>query len=153
MTMSFALLLALALCWAIWTDLSRRTIPNWLTLAIALAAPGWWWATGLSFWPDVAIQFGLALGLLVLFAGLFTLGAMGGGDVKLIAALGLWFTPVPMLRLLVVMALLGGIVTLATLVRHRIRNLSETIEVPYGIAIALAALWVMANQLLTIHVR
>ena len=36
-------LLAIALLFAAVTDLQRREIDNWLNLAIALAAPAFWW--------------------------------------------------------------------------------------------------------------
>ena len=46
--------LAIALLYAAFTDIRRRKIDNWLNLAIALAAPLFWWASGLSLWPGVA---------------------------------------------------------------------------------------------------
>ena len=143
-------LLAVALVRAAIGDLRSRTIPNWLNLAIALGAPLWWWAHGWSLWPDVAIQLGLGLAVFLLFAACFAIGAMGGGDVKLITALSLWLPLVPLVRMLFAMALLGGLVTLATLAFHRLRKRQDTPEIPYGVAISLAGLWVFANDLLTI---
>ena len=67
-----------------------RTIPNWLNLAIALLAIPFWWSIGLPLWPDIALQIGVAALVFGLFAIAFALGAMGGGDVKLIGALALW---------------------------------------------------------------
>ena len=43
---------------------------------------------------------------------LFAIGQMGGGDVKLLTALALWFTPASFLQLVVLMAVLGGGATL-----------------------------------------
>ena len=73
------------------TDLRSRIISNRLNLAVALLAPLWWLACGLEPWPGMAAQ--LLVGALVfaLFTGLFALGMMGGGDVKLLGALALWF--------------------------------------------------------------
>ena len=85
--------LAIALLVAAFTDLRRRQIDNWLTAGVALAAPLFWWTSGLSLSPDVAIQFGVALGAFVVLAGLFALRMMGGGDVKLLTALALWIAP------------------------------------------------------------
>ncbi len=68
-------------------DLRTRTIPNWLNGAIALGAIPFWLVSGLSVWPDMAIQIGVALAVFALFALAFQLGAMGGGDVKMVAAL------------------------------------------------------------------
>ncbi len=145
-----AALLAAAMLRAAWGDLQTRTIPNWLNVAIAAGAPLWWWATGWSLWPDIAIQIGFALAIFAIFAACFAIGAMGGGDVKLITALSLWLPLSPLVRMLFVMAVLGGVVTLATLAIHRLRKQGGAPEVPYGIAISVAGLWVFANDLLTI---
>ena len=40
---------------------------------------------------------------------------MGGGDVKLAAALALWFSPASTLKFLVIMSIAGGVLTLAVL--------------------------------------
>ncbi|OZA90617.1 MAG: peptidase, partial [Erythrobacter sp. 34-65-8] len=85
--------LAIGLLVAAFTDIRRRQIDNWLNGAIVCAAPLWWWASGLSLWPDVAIQLGIALAAFIVLAGLFALRAMGGGDVKLLTALALWIEP------------------------------------------------------------
>jgi prepilin peptidase CpaA len=69
-------------------DARRRTIANGTNAAVALLAPAWWWANGLALWPDVAVQLGVAAGVFALFVGLFAIGQMGGGDVKLIGAAG-----------------------------------------------------------------
>lgn len=104
--------LAIALLVAAFTDLKRREIDNGLNLAIALSAPAFWWASGLSLWPDVAFHIAVALAAFVLTAGLFAIGQMGGGDVKLIAALALWFPPALFVNLLVIMAVLGFVLTM-----------------------------------------
>jgi len=145
-----AAMLAIALMRAAWGDLQTRTIPNWLNIAIAMGAPLWWWTNGWAFWPDVAIQIGFVIVIFAIFAGCFAIGAMGGGDVKLITALSLWLPFAPLARMLFVMAVLGGIVTLVTLVIHCLRKRPGSPEVPYGVAISLAGLWVLANDLLTI---
>ncbi|MGN6499643.1 MAG: peptidase, partial [Tsuneonella sp.] len=63
--------LAIALLFAAFTDLRRRQIDNWLNAAIALSAPLYWWASGLTLWPGVAIQFAVAFAAFVVLAGLF----------------------------------------------------------------------------------
>ena len=92
-SISYGLLIALAiaLVFAAFTDMKRRQIDNWLNAAIALGAPVFWWASGLSLWPDVAIQLGVALAAFAVFAGMFALRMMGGGDVKLLTVLALYF--------------------------------------------------------------
>ena len=137
--------LAIALLIAAISDLRTRLIHNWLTFGIALAAPAFWWASGLSLWPGVAGQIGLGLAAFAVLAGLFAAGAMGGGDVKLLTALALWLPWQPFLRLVVAMALLGGVLTLLCVARHRIGRHTGKLEIPYGVAIAGAGLWVLAN--------
>ena len=101
-SISYGLLIALAiaLVFAAFTDMKRRQIDNWLNAAIALGAPVFWWASGLSLWPDVAIQLGVALAAFAVFAGMFALRMMGGGDVKLLTVLALWVPPYEFLQLL-----------------------------------------------------
>ncbi|RVU03766.1 peptidase [Novosphingobium umbonatum] len=134
--------LALALLVAAYTDIRRRQIDNALNLAIAAAAPAFWWASRWG-WGDIAWQLGLALAALVVLAGLFAIGAMGGGDVKLLVALALWTPPLPFAQLLLVMAVAGGILTLGMGAWHVAKRRRDRLAIPYGIAIAGAGLWVI----------
>ncbi|AQR73765.1 hypothetical protein BXU08_09005 [Sphingomonas sp. LM7] len=93
-------------------DARTRNIANWKNAVIALLAPAWWWANGLGLWPDVALQLGVAMFVLVVFVGAYAIGQMGGGDVKLVAALALWLPVQPLVGMLVWMSLLGGALTL-----------------------------------------
>jgi prepilin peptidase CpaA len=138
--------LAIALLVAAFTDIRRRQIDNRLNGAIAAAAPLYWWASGISLWPGVAWQVGMALVTLVVLAGLFALRAMGGGDVKLLTALALWIEPFWFLRLLIAMALIGGVLTLVMGAWHVARRRRDKLAIPYGVAISSAALWVLAIQ-------
>jgi prepilin peptidase CpaA len=138
--------LAIALLVAAFTDIRRRQIDNWLNGTIAATAPLYWWASGLSLWPDVAWQVGVAFLTLVVLAVLFALRAMGGGDVKLLTALALWMQPLWFVRLLIGMALIGGLLTLAMGAWHVMRRRKERLAIPYGVAISSAALWVLALQ-------
>lgn len=127
-------------------DVRTREIADWKNAGAALLAPAWWWANGLAFWPDMAVQIGVAVVVLGLFGAAFHLGQMGGGDVKLIAALALWFPFGGFAQLLAVMSILGGAVTLAMLIQHRITR--RPIEVPYGVAIAAAGLLSLREPIL-----
>lgn len=144
--------LAIALLIAAFTDLRRREIDNWLTAAIALGAPLFWWASGISLWPDLGWQlltFGICFAVCL---GLFVLRQMGGGDVKLLSALALWIAPLWFLRLVMVMALIGALLTVVCgiihLLRRRSGQLTGRLKVPYGIAIAAAGLWVLGSHYL-----
>ena len=81
-------------------------------------------------------------------AGAFYVGMMGGGDVKLAAALALWFSPVSTLRFLVIMSIAGGVLTLVLMVLHRLRKKAGRPEIPYGVAIAIGALAILAQRFL-----
>ena len=129
-------------------DWRTRTIPNWLNAAIALGAIPFWWASGLSLWPDVAMQVGVALGVLFVFFLAFQMGQMGGGDVKMLFAIALWLPPMAVFQLIVIMAIAGGVLTVAMLIPHRLLKSTENPEIPYGIAIAFAGLWLIGERFL-----
>jgi len=85
-------------------DLRERRIPNWLSglgLAGALAAAPTDAGIGLP-----AALFGAGLGLGALFIP-FTLGAVGGGDVKFAAVAGAWLGPRVALNALLLGSALG----------------------------------------------
>ena len=140
--------LAIALLIAAATDWRRRQIDNWLNLAIVIGAPFFWWASGLSLWPGVALQFGVALAAFAVFAGMFALKWMGGGDVKLLTALALWIEPTWFLKLLIVMAIVGGLLTLVMGMWHITRRQRDRLAIPYGVAIAVGGLWVLGTHYL-----
>jgi prepilin peptidase CpaA len=127
-------------------DLRSRRIPNKLNLAIALLAIPFWGLSGYALWPDVGLQLALAAGVFLFFAVLFQLGMMGGGDVKLLAALSLWLPLASLVKLVVIMSLAGGVLTLVMLARHRAAKSGEKLEVPYGVAIAFAGMWLIGER-------
>lgn len=139
--------LAIALLVAAFTDIRRRQIDNWLNGAIAASAPLYWWACGMALWPDVAWQLGIALAIFAFLAVLFAIRAMGGGDVKLLTALALWIEPTWFFRLLIGMALIGGVLTLAMGAWHVMRRRKNKLAIPYGVAISAAGIWVIAAQI------
>ncbi len=141
---ALALLLALAGI----EDARRREIANWKNIVIALLAPAWWWANGLALWPDMAMQLGVALLVFAFFAGAFALGQMGGGDVKLIGALALWLPVQPLIWMLILMSLIGGVLTLLLVAEKHLRHRGKMpLEIPYGVAIAIAGLLVLREPI------
>ena len=145
-SISYGLLIALAIALlvAAFTDIRRRQIDNWLNLAIALGAPVFWWSQGLAFWPDIAIQLGIAVGAFAVFAAMFAFKVMGGGDVKLLTALALWIPFYEYMQLLLIMAIAGGVLTVMLVFWHTARRQRDRIAIPYGVAIAFGALWTLA---------
>ncbi len=103
----FALTIASLACV---TDLRTRRIPNTLTFGAALA--------GLLYQSVSGGVDGLghaALGWLVgavIFIVPFALGGLGGGDVKLLAALGAWLGPEDVLWLSLYAGVAGGVMAL-----------------------------------------
>jgi prepilin peptidase CpaA len=140
--------LAVMLLACCWWDLKTRTIPNSLNLAIALLAIPFWIAGGEAVWPDMAVHVGVAFITFWVFAAAFAMGAMGGGDVKLIAALALWLPWQAVLVLLFLMSLAGGVLTLGYLIRHKLAKREEKLEIPYGVAIAFGGLWLISERFL-----
>jgi prepilin peptidase CpaA len=120
-------LLAL-LFWAAVEDLRTRRIRNWLTFTLIL--------TGIlqSFIGHNTITPGAAgLGLLVGFSlplALFVLGAVGGGDVKLMAGVGAWLGPTAVFEVFCATALIGmAIVLTQALIQGRLKVLSRNTAV------------------------
>lgn len=144
---------SLALLWAAASDAMRFTIPNGAVLALAAL-----------FLPYALIELsplailahaGVALTAFAIGAGLFALRVMGGGDVKLIAAVGLWAGPALALPSLLMMALAGGALALCMIAINAVRlrlavaglatpgPMLKSLPLPYGLAIATAGLWVL----------
>jgi prepilin peptidase CpaA len=142
--------LAIALIVAAITDLKSRKISNRLNLVIAMGAPIFWIASDMAAWPDMAIQLGLAALIYTIFTGLVAIGAMGGGDVKLLTALALWFDWLTFIELLVVMSIAGGVLTLLMMISKKIRKKDAPIKVPYGVAIAFSGLWVIWDTMINL---
>ena len=149
--------LAIILVVAAVIDVRTFTISNRLNATVALLAPLYWWSISLPFWPDAAIQIGVAAAVFAALALTFYLGMMGGGDVKLAAALALWFSPGSTVRFLVIMSIAGGLLTVVVLILHRMKpgqiknsdgETDKKPEVPYGVAIAIGALWILAQRFL-----
>jgi prepilin peptidase CpaA len=135
------------------SDYRRLEIPNWMSIAVTLLFVPAALGAGLTFF-SLATHMGVGLALLVLGAGAFALGLTGGGDVKLLAATGIWFglDSVGFLLLGVVMA--GGTIGLMILVALRVPRIMRMLgspawidpdggmkqPMPYGIAITIAGI-------------
>ena len=140
----FAALLVLAALEDMW----RLKISNWICAAIIVAAFVAVILAGpvAQLWQNVAVF----AALLAIGTPLFANGVMGGGDVKLLAATGLWFDLAGAGWMIVAVALAGGAVTIFVLIlrmikwsqaaRDRIAVIRPRGGIPYGVAIAVGAL-------------
>lgn len=140
-----AALLFLFLALAALEDLWRMEINDWVCgvvagaafLAVAMNGPAG------ELWQNLLL-FALVLGLGTL---LFVRGWMGGGDVKLLAASSLWFDLGHGWKMLVAVAIAGGLEALVVMLlrvlpwpnklRNRVAVLRRTEGIPYGVAIGL----------------
>lgn len=113
-TFATALLLLLI---ATYCDYRTREIPDWISIAIAVVAL----TACVSGWLGIGMQWVLAGGASGLLIGylLFRFAHLGGGDAKLIAALGLLVGPAGLLIVLFGMAIAGGILSLIAIVRNQ----------------------------------
>jgi prepilin peptidase CpaA len=154
LSLLLALVFPALMAYAAFSDLFTMRITNWLVIAVgaayfalALIVQLDWAAVG---WASVTAAAALA----VAFA-FFAFGWIGGGDAKLIAATVLWTGLGLLLQYLIYAALLGGALTLIILALRRyplpprLASLSwldrlhdPKTGVPYGIALAIAAILV-----------
>jgi prepilin peptidase CpaA len=98
-------------------DLRTREIPNWITASLAGCAV---LATAVG-WSEVswfALIYGALLGFVLSFP-FFAVGGFGGGDVKLVIALGAALGPLGLLMALFWVALCGGALAVIAIVRGR----------------------------------
>src|SRR5690349_16370056 len=129
-------------------DMRTFMISNRLNATVALLAPLYWLSIALAPWPGTAVQIAAGLTVFGLLAAAFFAGMMGGGDVKLAAALALWFSPASTIKFLILMSIAGGVLTLLILAWHRARKREGRPEIPYGVAIAFGGLAILTQRFL-----
>jgi prepilin peptidase CpaA len=132
-------------------DVLRLRVSNVIVIVILVAAAAAAGLAGLSLvlWENFIV-------FLVLLAGgtmLFAAGKVGGGDVKLLAAVGLWMDLERAMILLAAVFVSGGLIALAVLVPRLVRGRTDPTTargqargVPYAVAIALGAFIVIGLQ-------
>jgi prepilin peptidase CpaA len=99
-----ALLLLLA-----WRDILTRTLPDWAACAIAAIGLGLRAPMG---WSPLLLSLAVAAVLFILLLALAMRGWLGGGDVKLVAALALGLAPGATLDFVLATILAGGVLGL-----------------------------------------
>jgi prepilin peptidase CpaA len=84
---------------------------------------------------------------------LFVTNQMGGGDVKLLTALALWFTPVSFIQLVILMAVLGGGASIAMAAFNMQRVPGERVRDVLAGVVALAWVWAACGLLFSLASR
>ncbi len=140
-------------------DLLTMTIPNRISIVLVAAFVVAAAMMGIGWWA-LASHVGAGLLMLTIGIGMFTLGWLGGGDAKLLAATALWLGFDHLLPYLLLTAMAGGALSIAILSYrsmmpplwlagqkwamnlHRART-----GIPYGIALAAAGLHVFPSTI------
>lgn len=134
------------------SDLTTLTIPNriplFLIASFLVLAP----ISGLP-WAEISMSFAAGAVVLAVCFAFFALNLMGGGDVKLLAAVAIWFGFSQSLAAFIVQtAFWGGLLTLLLLLLRAQANRFAVIEtvvpaqilttkkIPYGVAIGIAGI-------------
>ncbi|WP_187969021.1 A24 family peptidase [Aquibium microcysteis] len=138
------------LAFAAVSDLLSMTIANRVSIILvatfAILAP----LTGMD-WQTYGLHFAAMAVVLAFSFSLFAIGAMGGGDAKLLAATALWMGfGMPLAIYILASAAFGGTLTLAILTFRNsplsvyagkhilLRNIADSsVGIPYGIALAM----------------
>jgi prepilin peptidase CpaA len=156
-----AILPALLIAAAVF-DLTSFTIPNILPAAMLALFAAFMLATTLNghslSWSDTWPHLLAGAVALVAGMGMFAAGWIGGGDAKLFAMACLWLGWDSMLEYALMASVFGGMLTIALLTVRRLplppvvsaqpwlaRLVDPNSGVPYGVALAIAALVILPD--------
>jgi prepilin peptidase CpaA len=142
-------------------DAVSFTIPNWISIALALAYFPAALAVGVPL-PDIGTSLALGFGALVIGMGMFAMNWIGGGDAKLLAAATIWIGLPALAPFLLITGVAGGALALfllqarSGLLRPLMQQGPAWVgrlatpggDVPYGVAIAVGALASFPQSLL-----
>ena len=148
--LSLAAIFPLSMAYAVYSDLDHMKIPNWVSIAPALAYLPIALLADQTF-AEIGLHYSAGIAMFTVAAVLFARGAMGGGDVKLLGAAAIWTGWDLLLPYLFLVAIFGGVLSIGALVLRRPffsflfrwlpwTNPAAAPNVPYGVAIGLAAI-------------
>jgi prepilin peptidase CpaA len=159
--MLFAAWFILLISIAIVLDATKLTIPNWISVGLVIGFILYCFAGAedIQVWQHVLV----GAAVLIIAAGLYLMRWMGGGDVKILAAIALWAGPLQILPFLLLTTLFGAAIAVAMLAVHLwvLANAQSATVIaakryiprwvhhglcPYGIAIGTAALIIIPSR-------
>ncbi len=147
------LLFPAAMAFAGAMDLFTMTIPNRISLALIGAFLVCGLFAGLSL-QQYAMHLACGGAILIIGIAMFAAGLLGGGDAKLMASSAIWIGVDKLMLYFLAISVLGGVLALALLLYRRLpagaynlpawaaRLHVKGSHMPYGVAIAAAALWI-----------
>ena len=147
------LLFPAAMTYAGAMDLLTMTIPNRISLALIGSFAVCAAIAGLTL-EQVALHLACGAIILVIGIGMFAARLLGGGDAKLMAASAIWVGYDNLVMYFLVISVLGGVLAVALLAYRKLPARAYALPVwaerlhvpgsamPYGVAIAAAALWI-----------
>ena len=142
-------ILFIALAGAAIEDAVRLRISNLTCGAVFVAALAAMAMHGFSLgmWQNALI----CLAILAIGMPAFAAGWFGGGDIKLLAAVGLWLDLNAVVGLVAAVFMAGGVLAIVYITARRVMRPdaapSERARVPYGLAIVFGALLIFGIQL------
>lgn len=132
-------------------DAARFKIPNLVCAALILVFPLYVYAAPTDVpWVQHIVTFAA---ILVVGYQLFARGYAGAGDIKFLAAIGLWAGPTYWPHFLFITAVSGGILSLGigslAFIRHKLSKSEGKVQfsktpIPYGVAIAVGGFCTLA---------
>ena len=138
------------LAYAAYSDITTMTIPNWVSISLAILFIPAAMAAGLSM-DQIGMHLVFGAVVLLVCAALFYMSVFGGGDAKVIAAASLWIGLAASAPFVMGMALAGGVLAGVLIILRRMkvsstqgwakRLLSPEEGAPYAVAIAAGALF------------
>jgi prepilin peptidase CpaA len=150
--------------WAATTDYRSFKIPNRISISLVALYPAYLLAgRTMPSWEFIGIAVAFALIVFIVGFGMFVMGWMGGGDVKLLSVAALWAGPAVILPFLIVVVAASMVLALVIAVRTLTEQsvpLREAVvglrfaplmklTVPYGAAIAVGGLYVVGRIAVT----
>ncbi|MEH6474136.1 MAG: prepilin peptidase [Sneathiella sp.] len=149
-TLFLPLLAIFVMLYAAFTDWTTRRIPNKLSLCLVVLFGTFTLMPGCV--EDVMPHMLVSLGMLLILLPVYAMGKMGGGDVKLLVASGLWMGNDQITEFILYVSFAGAVLTLI-LISENLRNIwewgaaqvglqstggaaSKATGIPYGVAIS-----------------